>query len=515
MTKVVADPSAMVAAASRLRLVAEDLATVSAMLRSAELPQLAPDLAARYGGRIQAIGARVAAIPEPLVDAAQQLVHRAEIVQTAADLESDGTEAAHRIAGALDGLDPNAVAPGEPAPEAAPGLEPPPPAPASDAAPAAPAPPAAPADGQPIGGAPAEGVHSAVTDTGAYGAGAADGAAAAAPGDEGLRASHAAVLGEAPPPPVPDPDANPQDWACWMATHAAHEDVPPSLPIAMALAGSGMHNLDEHGGNCGFFALRAGEEVAPPGFGVGPATQPDASWWRENPDAQLTHVLRSLGATKPEEPGEADLVRWATDAQPTVEGGDLSDALSVARTLVAKCRHGIEGPPEADPAPGAAAGAAPPATSGATAFAKTVESQLGVAETAGANAGPEVDNYLQSASVGSGNPWCASFMAWAMKETGQEMPGSGWAAVSTWVQAAESGAAGLQMVPPEEARPGDIVAYDWGGDGDFGADGHIGMLESEVRDGRFTTIEGNAADAVTRMERSLGEGQVVFLRRVE
>jgi CHAP domain-containing protein len=484
---IVTDPPAMVAAASRLKLVAEDLATVAAALRGAELPVMPPAMAARYTGPIHALAIRVATLPEPLLDAADKLVHRAEIAQTATDLDGDATQAAHRVAAALDGVHIGAG----------------PDAPHVDLAPDGGAPP--PDGDATVAGAPAEGVHAAVA-TGGDDAYAPQSPAAPGADDDGaLRAAHHDPLGHAPPPPVPDHEAPQHDWACWMASHAAHEDLPPSLPIAMALAGSGLRNLDEHGAGCGFFAVRPGEAVAPPGHGVGPASQPDAEWWRDHPEAQLDHVLRNLSAAAPADTNDTDLARWAADAQPAVPTDDVADSLSLARTLVARCRHGLDDGGGDDAAGGAGAGAHQ--------FVKAVQSQIGVAETAGANAGPEVDRYLSSAQVGSGNPWCASFMTWAMRESGHDMPGTGWAAVSTWVHAAQSGQAGLHVVPPEQAQPGDIVAYDWGGGDDFGQDGHIGMLESPVQNGTFTTVEGNAEDAVTRMHRSLGEGNVVFLRR--
>ena len=92
------------------------------------------------------------------------------------------------------------------------------------------------------------------------------------------------------------------------------------------------------------------------------------------------------------------------------------------------------------------------------------------------------------------------------------MPGGGWAAVQTWVRNAEQGNNGLKIVSAEEARPGDIVAYDWGGQNDFGADGHIGFLDSTVKDGKFTALEGNNADAVNNVPRSIGGANVVFIR---
>ena len=106
--------------------------------------------------------------------------------------------------------------------------------------------------------------------------------------------------------------------------------------------------------------------------------------------------------------------------------------------------------------------------------------ELGVREV-GTNAGPKVDEYLAAAKVPSGNPWCASFITWSLEKVGHKMPGGGWAAVQTWVRNAEQGKNGLQIVSAADARPGDIVAYDWGGQNDFGADGHIGFLDSTVQ----------------------------------
>ena len=92
------------------------------------------------------------------------------------------------------------------------------------------------------------------------------------------------------------------------------------------------------------------------------------------------------------------------------------------------------------------------------------------------------------------------------------MPGGGWAGVATWVRNAEQGSNGLKLVSADEARPGDIAAYDWGGGNDFGADGHIGFLASSVKDGQFTALEGNNADAVNVVPRRLGDANIVFIR---
>ena len=92
-------------------------------------------------------------------------------------------------------------------------------------------------------------------------------------------------------------------------------------------------------------------------------------------------------------------------------------------------------------------------------------------------------------------------MTWSLEQAGHKMPGGGWAAVATWVRNAEQGNNGLKLVSADEARPGDIVAYDWGGQSDFGSDGHIGFLDSTVKDGQFNALEGNNADAVNEVPR--------------
>src|SRR6185436_3808806 len=148
-------------------------------------------------------------------------------------------------------------------------------------------------------------------------------------------------------------------------------------------------------------------------------------------------------------------------------------------------------PPPAGVAQGAveAAAAVAPAGGGGSglgaAALQIAHSQKGVREIGGANMGPQVEQYLAAAKVGPGNPWCASFITWSLERAGKKMPGGGWAAVQTWVRNAEAGQNGLKIVSAQDARPGDIVAYDWGGQDDFGSDGHIGFLDSTVQGGKF------------------------------
>jgi len=257
----------------------------------------------------------------------------------------------------------------------------------------------------------------------------------------------------------------------------------------------------------GLFGIDPKRSYAPPGHGLPSDAQPSADWWTSHPDAQLDEVvsrLRGAGGgireAQLDDPGA--LTRWASDALPGVNADHLADAHDAATALVSHCKHAAV--PTAGGAGGGGAGGG-----GALSVART---QLGVHEV-GTNAGPKVEAYLRAAGVGSGNPWCASFVTWSLEQTGHHMPGTGWAAVTNWVGAAENHQHGLQIVDAAHARPGDIVAYDWGHDGDFGSDGHIGFLDSKVDpSGHFTAVEGNAQDAVTRMDRNLSMAKIVFIR---
>jgi hypothetical protein len=355
----------------------------------------------------------------------------------------------------------------------------------------------------PIGGPVAADVHQAValppapndpsTPTYLYG----DPLDPSGDGGPELRAGHHDGAGAPPPKEMPHAvDTDRQDWACWMAGAAAHEGLPPALPLMIGLAAGGMRNMPEYEGGVGFFGTHVDAAYAPPGFGLPRGAQPDAEWWLDHPKAQLDHLVRQLqdssgGArTGDLSDGEA-LARWAHEVQPDLDPQELSSIHDTAAELVSRCRGGEGG--------------------AASSAVKAAVSQLGVHERA-PNAGPEVDRYLAAAGAPSGSPWCAGFVTWSLQQAGHEMPGTGWAAVSHWVSSAQAGDHGLQIVSAAEARPGDIVAYDWGHGTDFGSDGHIGLLESDVKDGHFIALEGNSSDAVARMGRSMSEANIVFIR---
>lgn len=97
-------------------------------------------------------------------------------------------------------------------------------------------------------------------------------------------------------------------------------------------------------------------------------------------------------------------------------------------------------------------------------------------------------------------PYCACFASWVLNQAGVNsagMPVAGCIYIST--VARRSG----RTVPMRDAQRGDLVLYDWDGNGTCD---HIGIIESNRGDAGITTIEGNTSDAI-------GEGIVASKNR--
>ena len=297
-----------------------------------------------------------------------------------------------------------------------------------------------------------------------------------------------------------------------MAGQAEKRGLPPELPLMASLVESGMKNLNfGDADSVGFFQMR-----------VGIWNQGEYAGYPDKPELQVKWFLdtaeqvkkQRVAAGKPiDDPNSFG--EWIADVERPAEQyryryqeklAEAQDLLS-RRPAVAPAPAGV-----VDVAAAVAPAGGGGSSLGAAALAHA-ETQQGVKETGGANRGVEVEQYLASAKVAPGNPWCASFVTWSLEQAGHKMPGGGWAAVQTWVRNAEQGNNGLQIVSAEDARPGDIVAYDWGGQNDFGSDGHIGFLKSDVNaDGKFTALEGNNNDRVGDVPRSTKGANVVFIR---
>ena len=94
----------------------------------------------------------------------------------------------------------------------------------------------------------------------------------------------------------------------------------------------------------------------------------------------------------------------------------------------------------------------------------------------------------QSWLSGNGVPYCAMFVSWVFAQAGQSMPGLPTASCSVIV-ANNRGTSRSKTV--SQARPGDIVLFDWNPSAGDGAD-HVGIVESN-NGSYLTTIEGNTS----------------------
>jgi hypothetical protein len=141
------------------------------------------------------------------------------------------------------------------------------------------------------------------------------------------------------------------------------------------------------------------------------------------------------------------------------------------------------------------------ASSGASAGARALafaEAEVGQSERPpGSNDSPRIADY-RSAVAGSyaGAPWCAYFVSWAAAMAGAPLGenGQGYGAVEQihdWAQRT-----GRLLPAGAVPQPGDLILF--GGR-------HVGIVESVNGDGSLTTIEGNHASAVSRVQRSPAE----------
>lgn len=102
----------------------------------------------------------------------------------------------------------------------------------------------------------------------------------------------------------------------------------------------------------------------------------------------------------------------------------------------------------------------------------------------------------------SGVPYCAMFVSWVFDQAGQSVPGLP-GAYCPYIKR-DGINAGLR-VNKYQAKPGDIVLFDWGGDG---VPDHVGVVEVN-RGSYLQTLEGNTS---TGTSGSQGNGGVVARR---
>lgn len=123
------------------------------------------------------------------------------------------------------------------------------------------------------------------------------------------------------------------------------------------------------------------------------------------------------------------------------------------------------------------------------------EQALVVAETyIGTKENPPNTNRVKFSNwYGIIGPWCAMFVTYCFNEVGAKhfKPGVRWAYCPFMVNDARAQRYGLNVVPKDKVRKGDIVLFDWKGDG---VADHVGIVKNppDTR-GNFTSIEGNTS----------------------
>jgi len=105
---------------------------------------------------------------------------------------------------------------------------------------------------------------------------------------------------------------------------------------------------------------------------------------------------------------------------------------------------------------------------------------------------PGSNEVLFSRWYGIIGPWCAMFVTYCMVSAGSKgfKRGSYWAYCPFMLADAKANRNGLTLIKPTQVQPGDVVLFDWNHDGT--AD-HVGLTTSTVKNGSFTTIEGNTS----------------------
>ena len=123
--------------------------------------------------------------------------------------------------------------------------------------------------------------------------------------------------------------------------------------------------------------------------------------------------------------------------------------------------------------------------------------------------------------IGPG-PWCAMFTTWSYETVGDSpsfVKGSYYAYVPYIVSDARSNRRGLSVT--KDPIPGDLVCFDWQGDGTFD---HVGLFEkwTNQSQGAFTSVEGNTSTSnnsdggeVMRRDRNVRSASIVFVRVAE
>lgn len=201
-------------------------------------------------------------------------------------------------------------------------------------------------------------------------------------------------------------------------------------------------------------------------------------------DAQLTRQQALLG----------------TAANPAADSPFAQHGLPTLSVADQYRMMGMPVPTAGIPAPAGigAVGSAPPAAGGiGQRMVELAQREIGVSETGGNNESPRIREY-RSSTAGAENtpgPWCAYFVSWLAKGAGAPIGAGGNGTGYVPTLEAWGRQTGRFVEFGQRPQAGDIVIFDWSGDGT--AD-HTGIVERVGADGSIHTIEGNASDTVKR-----------------
>lgn len=144
--------------------------------------------------------------------------------------------------------------------------------------------------------------------------------------------------------------------------------------------------------------------------------------------------------------------------------------------------------------------------------AELAAAKLGIREVGGNNQGPEVKKFLAEVGLPEGYAWCDAFQSYEMHAAaGRRLPIESASVQQTYL------AAKLLSWLVQRPRRGDLVLFDWDGDGR--ANDHIGIVVKVIHlattKGRLfgsfilKTVEGNTSSGVAG---SQSEGDGVYVR---
>ena len=132
--------------------------------------------------------------------------------------------------------------------------------------------------------------------------------------------------------------------------------------------------------------------------------------------------------------------------------------------------------------------------------------KLGIREVGGNNHGPWVKTFLAEVGLPEGYSWCDAFQSFEMDgAAGHRLPIESASVAQTYATAKKLG-----WEASEPAR-GDLVCYDFDGDGQF--DDHIGLVVRARSLGPMLTLQTVEGNTSSGLGGSQGDGDGVFLRR--